>query len=131
MNESSKIELDRRVRLYQFYVDCFIKGIGIFLGITAALLKFALDSTTHRTLFSRAGLSCSLVILIPLVFGFVEQRWIAADLSRLAGETHTSIISTAPLLMLCFTTLSFWLIICGGWIYILGFMTMTEQAVGK
>lgn len=51
MDEPSKFELVQRVRLYQFYIDCYIKGIAFFLAITAALLKFAMDDKSNRTVF--------------------------------------------------------------------------------
>jgi len=56
MDETAKIELEHRVKLYQFYLGCYIKGIAFFLAITAALLKFALDSTKHSRIFSWAGI---------------------------------------------------------------------------
>ncbi|MDZ4287355.1 MAG: hypothetical protein U0984_05325 [Prosthecobacter sp.] len=119
MDESSKFELEQRVRLYQFYVDCYIKGIAFFLAITAALLKFAMDSKPYRTVFAVAAIICTLSILIPLIFGMVDERKMARDFRRLAEATKTTPTSTAPLRMLAIATAYFWLIVFGGWIYIL------------
>lgn len=112
------------MRLYQFYIDCYIKGIAFFLGITAALLKFALDSDSagHRTIFALAAITCTVAILIPLVFGIVDESRMAADFRRLAEATKTRPISTVPLRVLSITTGCFWIIVFSGWIYIFGWM---------
>jgi hypothetical protein len=122
MDESDKFELEQRLRLYQFYIDCYIKGIAFFLAITAALLKFAVDAKSYRTVFAVAAIMCTVAVLIPLVFGLIDERKIARDFRRLAETTQTKPISTAPLLMLSIATAYFWLIVFGGWIYILCWM---------
>jgi hypothetical protein len=122
MDESAKLELEHRVRLYQFYIDCYIKGMAFFLGITAALLKFAVDSIPYRNIFAVAAIGCTLTILIPLIFGMVDERRIARDFKRLAELTKTAPISTAPLLMLSVAVATFWVIILGGWIYVIRWM---------
>ena len=119
MDESAKLELEHRVRLYQFYLDCYIKGIAFFLGITAALLKFAVESSLSRATFSLAGVLCSLVILIPLVFAYTHEKALSAEFLRLAEATRTRPISTSPLRMLTRATTLFWVIIAGGWCYLL------------
>ena len=122
MDESSKFELEQRVRLYQFYIDCYTKGIAFFLSIMTALLKFAVDSKLYRPVFARAAIISTLAILIPLLFSIAQQRKIAQDFRRLAKATKTTPISAAPLLMLSIVTACFWLIVLGGWIYILCWM---------
>jgi dihydrodipicolinate synthase/N-acetylneuraminate lyase len=118
MDEAAKLELEHRAKLYQFYVDCYIKGIAFFLGITAALLKFAIDSADHRATFSVAGILCSLVVLIPLRYAFAHQKTMAADFQRLAKATQTKPISVEPLHMLVRATTGFWIIIALAWVYI-------------
>jgi hypothetical protein len=122
MNEAARLELDHRVRLYQFYIDCYIKGAATFLAIMAALLKFAVDAGTYRSVFSVAALVCCAAILIPLSFGVFDERRMSRDFIRLAAATGTVAISTAPLRMLSAAVAVFWLIVACGWFYILVWM---------
>src|SRR5688572_8270838 len=119
MDESAKTELEHHVRLYQFHVDCYIKGIAFFLAITAALLKIAVDSQTFRVPFAIGALLCTVAISLPIVFGFTHEKRLVEEFQRLAVATKTRPLSTAPLRMLARTAAFFWFIVAGGWIYIL------------
>ena len=119
MNESAKLELEQRVRLYEFHVGAYIKGIAFYLAITGVLLKFAVDTVQYRTVFAAAGLLCSFAILIPLMFGLRHERVMRRRFVELAEATGTNPISTSPLLMLSVATASFWMIVSAGWVYVL------------
>ena len=118
MAESARVELELRVRLYEFYVGSYIKGIAFYLGITGILLKFAVDSENYRSTFCAAGILCAVAVLVPLVFGSVHERAMRVRFRELAKATDTEAISTSPLRMLVFATVVFWVIIAGGWVYI-------------
>lgn len=119
IDEPVKLELDHRVKLYQFYVELYVKGIALYLGITSVLLKFAVDSTSYREVFCVAGLACAFAILIPLFFAYQHERTLRADFDRLAKASGINAISTSPLLYLSHATTCFWFIIFMGWFYVL------------
>lgn len=123
MDESAKFELELRFKLYELYVNSFIKGIALFLAINGALLKFALDSVRYRSVFSLAAIFSFLVIVIPGVFALFHERVLSRDFARLASATNTSPISTVPLRMLAIATWIFWLCFFLGWIYIYGWLS--------
>jgi hypothetical protein len=114
----ARAELDLRVGLYRFYVDCYIKGIAFFLGINSFLLKIAFDSPGERKLVAAIGIAGSLAISVMLVFAFLHAREDKSDFRRLAKASGMMPLSTAPLLALNCTTAIFWVLILAGWIYI-------------
>lgn len=119
MEETSKIELENQVTLYQFYVATYTKGLALFLAITGALLKFALDSKEHRQVFGTAGLLSAIAVLIVLGFGIAWERTTAKEFRRLAMTTGTTCISTSPFRALTVTVAVFWVMVFIGWLYIL------------
>jgi hypothetical protein len=110
INESAKLELEQRVKLYEFYVGAYIKGIAFYLAITGVLLKFAMDCDRYRGVFSAVGLLCSFAILIPLWFAIRHERELQRRFLELAALTATKPISTSPLLVLSCATACFWVI---------------------
>lgn len=119
MNEVAKLELDHQVILYQFYVATYTKGIALFLAITGALLKFALDSAEHRSIFATAGIVCSVAILIVFFYGLAYRRATQVEFTRLAEAAGTKPISTKPFAALTATAGAFWVVVLAGWVYVL------------
>lgn len=120
--EQAENELAHRVDLYKFYMDCYVKGIAFYLGITAFLIKFAIDTPQHRIVFYVGGVACALAILVPLLYSIRHREEMQSDFQRLAALTKTKEISTAPLHMLNSAVLAFWLIIVIGWVCIILFL---------
>lgn len=116
IDESAKLELDHRVALYQFHASAYIRGIAFFLAINAVLIKFAIDDTTNRGLYSEVALLCSIAIVIPLAFSYWHIGEMKREFKRLAVATRTIALSVAPLAMLSFATTVFWLVILVTWI---------------
>ena len=119
MDDASKTELDHQVTLYQFYLGTYTKGIALFLAITGALLKFALDSKEYRQVFGMAGLASAIAILIIIGYAVFWERITAKEFKRLAEATGTTPISTAPFRALAVAVAAFWVLVFVGWIYIL------------
>jgi hypothetical protein len=119
MEETAKTELENQVTLYQFYVSTYTKGIALYLAITGALLKFAIDSKEYRQVFGAAGLLSAIAILIVLGFGIAWERITAKEFRRLAVTTGTTCISTAPFRALTVAVAAFWVLVFIGWFYIL------------
>jgi hypothetical protein len=122
MNESAKFELEKRISLYQFYLDLYTKGIAFFLTITGALRKFAFDSQSNRNIFVGSGLLATIVFLIPLAFGLFHARTMQKDFNRLGDATGTVPFSVSPLQMLVSCVAVFWILVFGGWVYIIAWL---------
>jgi len=122
MNERAKFELEQRVDLYQFYLSSYMKGLAFFLAITGVLLKFAVDNREYRSIFSWAGILCSLAALIPIIFARNQERGFSSNFQRLAESTGTVPINTMPFRMLINVVLAFWIVVVLGWLYIFGWL---------
>lgn len=113
----AKLELKTHTELYQFYINCYLKGAAVFLAIMGALFKFALDPTPHRRVFAVAGLSGCALIVFPLIFAFSQERRFRADFNQLANRTKF-LISTSAFFMLCITVTGFLAVVIAGWLYV-------------
>lgn len=108
-------ELKLRVDLYKFYIDGFIKGITIFLGLQGALFGFAVAQEPHHLLLASIGFVCCLPITLVLLTGYQQEGEFRADFVRLAARANQKVLSTNPLRMLIFATGVFWLFVMAAW----------------
>ena len=112
-------ELDKKLEAYRFYFSMGMKLMAYILAVMGALLKFAFDAEHARVVFFVAGLAVTLGALVVAVFAFFFERRVHAEFVRLAKQTATQTVDTAParfLSVLCSVALA---LACVGWIYLL------------
>ncbi len=114
----ARLELELQVGLYKFYLDCYLKGIALFLAIAGALLKFAVDSPHGGRIFAYAGLGSSLSVVVPLLYGVAHARRFARDFARLGALTGSRPISVGPFYMFIAVSALFLSMVIAGWAYL-------------
>ncbi len=108
-------ELKLRVDLYKFYIDGYIKGITIFLGIQGALFTFAVREAANRALILAVAFVCCCAILMPLHSAFSQEKEFRMRFQELALLCGQKPIETSPLYMLACATTAFLMIVVAGW----------------
>lgn len=105
-------------------INTFIKGFTVFLIITGALVKFALDNNSNLKLkiaLSILGISCAVLGLLAGYYGFILVSKLRGDIDSLSSKLQISSlhVSVMALKYLIIIAVGVVVLIFLGWWFIL------------